>query len=613
MEMFDWWSNLLMVGVLLVGRRGGGAPVRLPPLSLRRSVYSHLPMRFFFYTTALLLLAFAAPGVRYPQDAFRSPVDHEIRLSGTFGELRSNHFHAGIDIKSSNGRTGDPLYAIADATVARVKVQAGGYGNALYLRHPNGYTSVYAHLDSFDPALAKYVKAAQYERREFEVDLYPPAGKFTYAQGQQIGRMGTSGRSFGPHLHFEIRDSGTEKLINPLLFGFKIADQRAPKMHALKVYSLNDARQTVAERTVPLVGRGREYGVAGDTLTINAWRAGFGLRVFDHHDKTNNWNGIYKLRVLQDEQPIHGFEMETFAFSETRYINALSDYAEKVTNKSDYNRTYRLPGNRLSVYRDEAAYGVVELSSYRPSKITMIASDVHGNERTLEFWVKRGEVQPMELPPYNYLLDYAVPNAFETGNLYAYFPENTLYETLPLRYQTQAAPTEAYYSAVHQLHEPTTPVQRYFELAIRPDRPVPAEKRDKAFVAFCGKDGQVRSNGGHWEGERLAARVRSLGDYAILLDEMPPTVRAVTFRNDMRGLDRMSFEITDNVATTGKAKGLRYAGYVDDAWVLFEYDAKKDLLTHRFDGRIGPGEHALRLVVTDDRGNERVYERTFRL
>ena len=570
-------------------------------------------MRVPLYTAALLLLAFTDPATRYPQDAFRSPVDHEIRLSGTFGELRSNHFHAGIDIKSSSGRVGDPLYAIAEATVARVKVQAGGYGNALYLRHPNGYTSVYAHLDSFDPALAQYVKAAQYERREFEVDLYPPAGKFTYAQGQQIGRMGTSGRSFGPHLHFEIRDSGTERLVNPLLFGFKIADRRPPKMHALKVYHLDEQRRTVATEHHDLVGRGRNYGVAGDTLIVNAWRAGFGLRVFDHHDKTNNWNGIYRLRVLQDDRPIHGFEMETFAFSETRYINALSDYAEKVTNKSDYNRTYRLPGNRLSVYRDEEAYGVVELSSYRPRKITLIASDVHGNEQTLEFWVRRGAVQPPASPPYNYLLEYAQPNAIETGNLYAYFPENTLYETLPLRYQTQSPPTDGYYSQVHQLATYATPVQRYYEIALRPDRSIPDAYRDKAYLAYCGKDGQVSSYGGHWEGDRLAARVRALGDFAIRLDTVPPSVRAVTFRNDMRGLDRMSFEMTDNVATTGKARGLRYAGYIDDEWVLFEYDAKKDRLTHRFDGRIGPGEHRLLLRVSDDRGNERIYERDFRL
>ena len=570
-------------------------------------------MRIICYLSVFFLLAFTDPTDRYPQDAFRSPVGHEIRLSGTFGELRSNHFHAGIDIKSSNGRVGDPLYAIAEATVARVKVQSGGYGNALYLRHSNGYTSVYAHLDSFDPAIAAYVKAAQYERQRFEVDLYPPAGKFTFLQGQEIGKMGTSGRSFGPHLHFEIRDSGTEKLVNPLLFGFKIADQRAPKMHALKVYSLDDQRRTVATERYELTGRGRNYGVAGDTLTINAWRAGFGLRVFDHHDKTNNWNGIYRLRVLQDDQPIHGFEMETFAFSETRYINALSDYAEKVTNKSDYNRTYRLPGNRLSVYRDEAAYGVVELSSYQPSKITMIASDVHGNERTLEFWVRRGAVEPPTLPPYNYLLSYDQPNAVETGNLYAYFPENTLYEDLPLRYQTQAPPTGGYYSDVHQLATYATPVQRYFELAIRPDRPLPDHLRAKAYLAYCGKDGQLSSNGGHWEGERLAARVRALGDYAIRVDTVPPSVRAVTFRNDMRGLDRMSFEMTDNVATTGKARGLRYAGYIDDAWVLFEYDAKKDRLTHYFDGRIGAGEHRLRLEVSDDRGNARTYTRTFRL
>ncbi|MEL6639091.1 MAG: M23 family metallopeptidase, partial [Bacteroidota bacterium] len=159
---------------------------------------------------------------QYPLDFFRSPVDRTIRLSGTFGELRPNHLHAGIDIKAYRGKVGQRIYAAAEGYVSRVKVQSGGYGNVLYLAHPNGYTTVYAHLGKFPAAVAEYVEAEQYRRESFEVDLYPPKGKFSFANGDPIGTLGMSGRSFGPHLHFEIRDSRTEKPINPLLFGIPV-------------------------------------------------------------------------------------------------------------------------------------------------------------------------------------------------------------------------------------------------------------------------------------------------------------------------------------------------------------------------------------------------------
>ena len=200
-------------------------------------------MRLLFSLFLIVIIAFSftESGKRsYPQNYFRSPVDHHIKLSGTFGELRPNHLHAGIDIKAKNGKIGQPLYATADGYVSRIKVQSGGYGNVLYINHPNGYTSVYAHLHEFPKAIAKYVKEFQYRRQSFEVEIFPEAERFRFKQGEVVGKLGLSGRSFGPHLHFEIRDTKTEKPINPLLFGIQVADNIAPKLHKLKAYFLND-------------------------------------------------------------------------------------------------------------------------------------------------------------------------------------------------------------------------------------------------------------------------------------------------------------------------------------------------------------------------------------
>ena len=204
----------------------------------------------------------------YPQNYFRSPVSGTIRLSGTFGELRPNHLHAGIDIKARDGKIGQSLYAAADGYVSRIKMQSGGYGKVLYIDHPNGYTTVYAHMHEFDKEVEDYVKMMQKEKESFAVELYPEPNQFVFEKGDKVGKLGMSGRSFGPHLHFEIRDTKTEKPINPLLFGINVSDNIPPRIHQLKIYNLNDKRETQKTKTIDLLKNGKKYSVRKDTLTI---------------------------------------------------------------------------------------------------------------------------------------------------------------------------------------------------------------------------------------------------------------------------------------------------------------------------------------------------------
>ena len=570
-------------------------------------------MRFLPLLLVFVGFAFSGNHRTYPQNDFISPVDHKILLSGTFGELRSNHFHGGIDIKSSKGGVGDPLYAVADGYVSRIKISGGGYGNALYLNHPNGYTTVYGHMNDLAPELATYVEQQQYARESFYVDLYPEPGQFPVRQGQEIGHMGTSGYSFGPHLHFEVRSTVDQRPINPLLFGFDMEDTRAPKMHKLKLYALNDRHETTAERTVALRALGdNRYGVAGDTLTLAAWRAGMALKVFDHHNGVSNWNGVYKLNVLVDGRPVYGFEMEDYSFDQTRYLNAHLDYREQKTDKSLYHRTYRLPGNALDIYTTVVGEGTVELSNRRAARVDMRAEDVDGNAAQLTFWIKRGEVQPPAAPPYNYLLLHDAPNQIDNGALRLDAPRGAFYENVYLAYQSLRDDSDGYYSNVHHLGDRLVPVHTYFDLGIRPTGAVPPALRPKAYLAEC-RDGNFTNHGGTWRGDYLTAPVRTFGDFAIRIDTVPPTITPVSFGRDRTRSSRMSFKIQDNLPTSSQARGLRYRGTVDGQWVLFEFDAKKDVLTHRFDERLprGSGEHRLRLEVTDDRGNVATYERTF--
>lgn len=570
--------------------------------------------KMFLRIAVICTISFLLPSFllvkEYPKDYFRSPVGNRILLSGTFGELRSNHFHAGIDIK---GAIGQSLFATADGYVARIKVQSGGYGKTLYIRHPNGFTSVYAHLKKFADPIEKFVTRFQNEKKQFEVEIFPQAGQFSFKKGEQVGQMGVSGRSFGPHLHFEIRDSKTEKPINPLLFGIPVRDDIAPRLHLLKVYALNPKHETLSTASFDLIKKGRAYTIRGDTLEIGAWRVGLGLKAYDHMNGASNWNGIYGLEVRVDKELTFDFDMETFAFSETRFLNAHIDYAEQVTDKSYINRCYRLPGNRLSIYNRHVREGVITLSSTKAKMVEITATDVEGNTSNLIFWIKRKEVtKPQQQPVFNYLLPYQEENIIKTPGLNLYFPKGTLYQDLYLQYSAARESTDDFFSAVHHIHASTVPVHRYFDISIKADA-IPAGLREKAFIAYCEKDNAYTNCGGKWQNGFLKSRARALGDYCIMVDDQAPTIQPIAFRADMRGYNKMTFKIRDNFNTAGNVRGLSYRATIDGQWVLMEYDAKNDLLIHRFDGKFGSGEHRLLLEVWDSLNNRKTLERKFRI
>ena len=264
---------------------------------------------------------------QYPTNYFQSPVIGLLVLSGTFGELRANHFHSGIDIKPTQRGSNEGIFSAADGYVSRIRVQEGGYGQALYIAHPNGYTTVYGHLEKFAPDIQAYTRQKQYEKQQFEVDLVLQPNELPMRQGQNIGAMGNRGHSFGQHLHFEIRDSKTEKAINPLLFGLSVPDNTPPEMNGLKVYLMDDKNEVVGTRYVNLTRKSsNQYAIVGDTLDVAAQNVAFALRTNDSHSRESGENGIFSLDLTCNDAPIYHFSTETFGFNETRYINAHLDY-----------------------------------------------------------------------------------------------------------------------------------------------------------------------------------------------------------------------------------------------------------------------------------------------
>jgi hypothetical protein len=548
----------------------------------------------------------------YPKDYFMAPVDaNPLRLTGTFGELRSNHFHSGIDIDSKTGNVGQPVFAAADGYVYRIRVQASGYGNVLYIKHPAGYNTVYAHLDRFSSDIQKFVRETQYKRERFEVDLYPANGQFRVNQGQEIGKLGNSGGSTGPHLHFEIRRSGTDKALNPLLFGLPVQDNTPPEIRDMKVYFLNEKREVLTSKPFPIQRRkDGTLGIAGEVASLGAWRIGFGVKAFDKQTGQRNDNGIYAISLYADGQLAYQWRMDELDFDETRYMNAHVDFAARKRYGAWFHRCFILPGNRLSGYARTETFGAIALSKDNPVKILLKVMDAAGNTSSIDFLVKRdANMETIAGLPYQYELPWDADSRIDLDDFTMILPKGALYESLQFQYKTTPDQSNGMYSSMHHLHDTRTPVQRYFELSIRP-RNLPAELRSKAVIAKCG-DGRPDNCGGAWRGEYVVTKVREFGDYCVMVDSDPPVITPVVFDNNMRGKSTMAFRVRDNFAVNGRAAHITYRGTVDGQWVLFECDRKRNRLTYTFDGRIGAGEHLLRLVARDDRGNEAVFERKF--
>lgn len=568
----------------------------------------HLYIRLIFFFIVLTAFAKVNPSKKYPEDYFQSPVNTTIRLSGTFGELRPNHFHAGIDIK---GHIGKALFAAADGYIARIKVQRGGYGKVLYINHPNGYTTVYAHMNKFTPELESYVKSIQYEQQQYEVDAQIQEGLFVYEKGQEIGTMGITGRSFGPHLHFEIRATKTDKPINPLLFGLKVEDNRSPRLHQLKVYNLNENTDALTTKTINLIQlRNGHYTIPGDTVFVETAHTGLAVKAYDHMNGVTNWNGVYTIDMLQEDSLVFSIKMNEIPFEESRYINAYLDYEEQVTEKSYFNRCYLLPGNQLSIYDEIVKDGIIELKKGQSIPIEMRVKDIAGNTTALKFQLKRKpKSKKLSLPAYNYKLDYDEEHIINTASIKLYFPQGTFYDNFYLDYDFSLEQSTNVYSAVHHVHDYKTPVHKYYDIAIFSGN-LPDSLVDKAFIAYCDKENTIINCGGTWEGDMLKTKARVLGDFSVMVDQIPPSINSISFRYNMRGRNKMSFEIRDNFLTASNVKGLDYYATIDGQWVLMEFDEKKDRLTYYFEN-LKSGEHLLHLVVMDNRNNAAVFERKF--
>ena len=585
------------------------------PVLISKGICGYSPAmsfaRFSFQAIALVVLLvlptlFCGQVREYPSDYFRSPLEIPLNLSGNFGELRTNHFHAGIDIKTEQ-REGLNILAVADGFVSRIKVSSVGYGYALYIDHPNGYTTVYGHLLRYSPKIDEYVKRQQYDLESFSVDLFPEKGLLPVIKGEVVGLSGNSGSSGGPHLHFEIRETATEKLINPLLFGLEVKDKIPPSVSSVWVVPLNDSSWVNGARIpVPLETKGG--GLKTTTLPKIYGDIGFAITTVDMLDGNSNRCGIYRIEFFIDGLQVYGQRMDHLDFATNRAMNAHTIYERYKKDKSSIHCSYRLPGNPLDIYDNLVNDGVVSFRDGKSHTCEYRLLDIMGNETRVKFTVQSQTTPGKQTSAKGHLAhwDWEQANAIETDRVRISMQANTLYENLDLDISESSKIANAV-GSTYLIASPYEPVHNSYKLSLKADKVKPGYERKTTVVRWDPDKDKLSAEASKYENGWITAEPMYLGYFALMTDTVRPSISSVDFAPAMNGRKSFTFKISDALSGIDQI-----IPRIDGKWALMEYDAKSSRLTYYFDGRhISPGEHEFELIVIDAVGNQRKFNGRF--
>ncbi len=544
----------------------------------------------------------------YPKGIFKSPVDSTVLLAGNFAELRPNHFHGGLDIKTQ-GQEGKNIYSIYDGYVSRIKISTRGYGKVLYITHPNGYVSVYAHLSKFSEKIEKYIKKFQYEKQTFEIELFPDKLDLVIKTSELIAYSGNTGGSSAPHLHFEIRNVD-EKTINPLLFDFGVQDNINPSIYNLGIFPKGN-QSFVNGKTEKIIlrctGKDGKYNIK-NYKPITAWgEIGFGVSCLDFFTNSGNRFGIYKMEMYVDSVLVFKSQLDEVAFDETRYINSFVDYEIWKKSGMKIQKAYVDPGNKLNVYSNLENKGIVSVHEERTYKVKIITTDYHSNTSELEFEVI-GKKQIQEISASSSksqnittkFFHYDIHNSYQNDECIVTIPEGRLYEDILFEYSSSKNVSKNFYSNIHHIHNTYTPLHKPITLVIKLTRE--AQDNSKLFVASIEGD-RYTYEGGKVENGYITAQLKNFGSYAVLSDTIAPYIGVLKLPNSKN--KNISFKISDNLSGISNYKLM-----ISNYWLLAEYEYKNHTLTYTPDEYFPKikGQQDLILEVTDKLGNKRVYK-----
>ena len=567
-------------------------------------------------------------------------------LSGNLGELRSDHFHMGLDIKTY-GRINVPVYASDDGYIERVRVSGTGYGKALYLKHNNGFKSVYAHLNSFHKEIEKYVTDYQYRNEKFIVNLYP-GKKFYFKKGEIIGYSGNSGSSGGPHLHYEIRDR-EENVMNPLNFSFKeIKDNIKPTIKSVSLKTLSfDSRINgmYGLLDIPIQG--------GNKINLNLeGDIGISVSAFDMLDGYLHKVGISRFQLFLDNKLLVDNKIDTLSYSETNFVTWFIDQDIFKKFRKQYVKLYQDDGNKLSFHKN-SENGIINFNKQKSYKINIVVFDFFNNKSTVEINVNTNEIKKYnfidlfddnyyvlgntlvirskienrefievkflnrldisrsifsdelynyyiidlrnDLPEKAFLQDKEIDFNFieiendkiydlDNKNLKLEIANNNIFDTMYVEFEKKIDTIEKF------IFKNSLPLKKVVSVTLKPKN---IYNKEKSFIYdISNKPSFI---GGVWEENNIVFKTSELSEYSILEDKEPPVIERVKFNNDL-----MVFRIYDELS------GIKsYEGRINNNWILFEYDNKNDIIISKKKNSIQSFKGRFVLEVIDNTNNRR--------
>ncbi len=540
---------------------------------------------------------------KYPKNYFGKPMDLPLILAGNFGELRNNHFHSGLDIKT-RGEQGYAVNSVADGYVSRIRIQAWGLGKAIYVTHPNGFTSVYGHLKKFTPKIEAYLKKQQYNQKSYEVELFLRKDELVVSKNQPIAFSGDTGSSGGPHLHFELRSTQTEETINPLLFGYDVPDHIKPIISKLVAYPLNDTSQ-INQSNLPVAVHFKTLP-DGNYLANNITAyglIGFGISTSDRQDAAFNKNGNYDLSLTKNDTLTFHHSINRFAFPETKYINLLLDFDAFIKRKETVQKCFIEPKNKLKIYDQSLGSGKLTIKDGESYDIKIKSKDFQDNTAQIIIPIKGKKDTILNKNPIftsPYFINNKLYNKFEIENISVEFSENTFYKDFYLDFKVK--------NNTAFIDKNKQPLDRNFTITFKVDT-LNYPDISKYYVANFINNNYATYIPTVIRGNKISASLRFLGTYGLKKDTSNPTIKPINFKDGqwLTNYHFLKFAISDS------GTGIKsYNAFIDDEWILMEYEPKKNELTFDFsDKNFETTKHVFKLIVTDNVGNTSVYSANF--
>ena len=553
---------------------------------------------FLFITTTLCAQN------EYPKDYFKSPLDIQLNLSGSFGELRSNHFHSGLDFKT-NQKEGLNVYATADGYISRIKISTYGYGKAIYISHPNGYTTVYGHLQEGSEKIQAYIKNAHYKEKAFEIELFLEPHELVVTQGEIIALSGNSGGSGGPHLHFEIRDTQSEKPINPLLFGFDalIKDTKEPVVSTLFAYPVGEG-SVVNKSQEPLAinySKQADGSYLADKVLVNG-AVGFGINAYDMFDFNYNKNGVYHVSSFLNGRPSFGYEFTTFAFDESRYINALLDFPKLRKTGVRVQRLFMANPYPLSIIQTDKANGIIVVKPNISNTYRIEVRDFNNNKVVVHIPIQYSPTAsetPLKVAKTQYFLKANNDNMYKKDNASVFVEAGTFYEDFYLNFDVK--------EDTLTFHDGSVAVHKNFKVSID-NADLTEEQKKKTFIVSL--DGKRKNyNTTKVTDSTFTTWTKNLGIFYLAQDTIAPKIKTINISEGkwLSAQKTIDFTISDDFSGIES-----FNGYLNGNWILFEYDYKKSRITYEFDNELVlDGKNELKLEVRDNVGNSTIFETHF--